>query len=270
MIRQSTKLFGRKCALIGVVHVLPLPGSPSYDGDMDRILAQALKDAAAYREGGADALMLENMHDVPYLKGYAEPETTAAMAAVAKAVKAETKRMPMGLQILAGANCEALAVAVACDLDFIRVEGFVYAHVGDEGIHESDAAKLLRRRAALKAEGIKIFADVKKKHAAHAITSDVDITETARTAEFFKADGVIVTGTATGHAPDASDVETVRAAVSLPVLIGSGITDENVFRFAEHCDGVIVGTSAKRDGLWANAVEKGRVEKLAAAMAKVR
>src|SRR6185436_13037350 len=111
------------------------------------------------------------------------------------------------------ANLEALGVAVAADLDFIRVEGFVFAHVGDEGYQESCAAELIRRRCNLKAERVQIFADIKKKHSAHAITGDVSLTETARAAEFFKADGVIVTGMHTGHSPDASEVKNVKSSV---------------------------------------------------------
>src|SRR6516164_4501587 len=134
-------MFGRKCSVIGAVHVPPLPGSADFAGNMEGILAQTLIDALTYKEEGVDALIVENMHDVPYLKGYVEPETVAAMSVLANAVKYETM-LPLGVQLLAGANLEALAVAIASDLDFIRVEGFVFAHVGDEGVHESCAAEL--------------------------------------------------------------------------------------------------------------------------------
>jgi membrane complex biogenesis BtpA family protein len=220
----------------------------------------------SYKDGGVDALLVENMHDVPYLRGHVEPETTAAMAVIAHAIKYETV-LPVGIQILAGANLEALGVAVAAGLDFLRVEGYVYAHIGDEGWHQACAAELIRRRASLKAEHIKIFADIKKKHSAHAITHDVSLVETARTAEFFKADGVIVTGVATGHAPDEKEVRSVRAAVSAHVLAGSGVTPANIRQLAESCDALIVGSSAKFDGIWSNEVDPARVEKLIGALA---
>jgi uncharacterized protein len=251
-------MFNRKCSLIGVVHLLPLPGSAGYGGNIDEILRWALEDAINYKENGIDALILENMHDVPYLKGYVDPETTAAMTVVAQAIKYETM-LPLGVQLLAGANMESLAVAVATSLDFIRVEGFVYAHVGDEGIHESCAAQLIRKRAALKSERIKIFADVKKKHSAHAITADVSLVETAHTAEFFRADGVIVSGSSTGIAPTADEVRGVRAATSCSVLVGSGVTKENVDSFLPHCDALIVGSSLKYDGKWSKHVDPERV-----------
>jgi uncharacterized protein len=259
-------MFGRRCSLIGVVHVLPLPGSAGYRGSMRRILSSALEDAQKYKEEGVDAIIIENMHDVPYLKGRVEPETTAAMTVVAGAIK-QTYAMPTGIQILAGANLDALGVAVACGLDFLRVEGFVFAHVGDEGIHDSCAAHLIRRRAYLKADDIKIFADIKKKHSAHAITSDVSIVETARAAEFFGAEGVVVTGGATGLPADPEEVHGVRAAVrSTKVLVGSGVTTENIHSYSRYCDALIVGSSLKKDGNWRNEVDAERVRKLVAAI----
>lgn len=261
-------MFGRRCSVMGVVHVSALPGSAGYGGNIDGIIENALSDALLYKKEGIDALMVENMHDAPYLRGHVYPETTAAMAVVASAIKRETG-LPVGVQILAGANDEALGVAIASNLDFMRVEGFVFAHVGDEGFHDSCAATLVRRRANLKAEHIKIFADIKKKHSSHAITSDISIVETAHAAEFFKADGVVVTGQSTGHAPDLKEVEAVRAGAHLPVLIGSGVTPENLAQFAAFADCLIVGSSAKRDGYWANEVEASRVAKLMAAAQKL-
>jgi membrane complex biogenesis BtpA family protein len=257
---RSVEMFGRKCSVIGVVHVPPLPGAAGYGGTIDGILATALSDALDYKEGGVDAMLVENMHDVPYHKGFVEPETTAAMTVVARALKYECQ-LPLGIQLLAGANLEALAAAIAADVDFIRVEGYVYAHVGDEGIHESCAAALIRKRANLHAERIKIFADVKKKHSAHAITADVSLLETARTAEFFKADGVIVSGLSTGHAPEPADVQMVRSGVNCHVLVGSGVTAGNIHSFMPHADALIVGSSLKIDGRWENKVDPERVKK---------
>ncbi|CAN5199243.1 BtpA/SgcQ family protein [soil metagenome] len=254
-------MFGKNCSIIGAVHVHALPGAAGYSGNMAQIIERAVSDSCAYQKAGVDALIIENMHDVPYLKGYAEAETTAAMAVVAAAIKKECQ-IPIGIQILAGANIEALAVAHTCELDFIRVEGFVFAHIGDEGIHEACAAQLVRKRAAIKADKVKIYADIKKKHSSHAITDDISLKETASTAEFFKADGVIVTGMRTGHAPPPSAVSDVKSEVSIPVLVGSGVTAENIAEYAKHADGIIFGTYGKFDGNWINDVDEERVKRL--------
>lgn len=250
-------LFGESRVLIGMLHLGALPGSPQHREDLDAIVSRAVEEARVYREAGFHALMIENMHDRPYLRSTADPATTAAMAVAGYAVRREVP-LPLGVQVLAGANREAIAVAVACGACFVRVEGFVFAHVADEGTIESSAGELLRYRDLLDAEKVRVFADIKKKHASHAITADVSITETARAAEFALADGVIVTGTATGRETRPEDVQSVAAAVSVPVFVGSGVAPENLARYP-HADGFIVGSSVKRDGLWSNRLDPARV-----------
>ena len=248
-------------ALIGVLHVGALPGTPSASDTIEHLIQSALVEAQIYRSAGFTALALENTHDRPYLKAGAGPEITAAMTAVAREVRRETG-LPLGIQVLAAANREAIAIAHASGADFVRVEGFVFAHVADEGVIESCAGELLRYRRAIGAERVLVFADVKKKHSAHAITADVSLVETAKAAEFFLADGVIITGAATGTPASTDEVRDAAAAVSLPVLVGSGITPENLGRFpAAH--GFIVGSSVKQGGLWSNPLDAAAVRAVA-------
>ncbi len=232
---------------------------------MGELIERAVAEARVYRDAGFNALMIENMHDRPYLGGSVGPETVAAMTAIGRAVR-DAVPLPLGVQVLAAANREALAVALACGASFIRAEAFVFAHVADEGLLQASAGELLRYRRALGAERIAIFADVKKKHASHAITADVDLVETARAAEFFMADGVIVTGTSTGRAADPAEVKSVSDAVKIPVFVGSGITPENLAHYVS-ADGCIVGSAVKRDGLWSNALDPERVALVARAFA---
>lgn len=249
--------------LVGMVHLGPLPGSPRYAHDMPGLLAAAEADARALIEGGCDALLVENMNDLPYLRGKVAPETVAAMAlAVARVV---ALGHPTGLQILAAANREALGVAVAAGAAFIRVEAFAYAHVADEGWLDACAGELVRARAHLRAEGVAIWADVQKKHAAHAVTADLDLAELAQGTAFCGADALIVTGAATGRP---TDPEAVRAAATagLPVVVGSGVTVENARDFRGLADALIVGTSIKHGGRWQNPVDVERVRALRRAL----
>jgi membrane complex biogenesis BtpA family protein len=258
---------GSPRALIAMVHVAALPGTPSAAAPLDAAIERAVGEAIIYREEGATAIGLENMHDRPYLKGRVGPEVVAAMTAVAREVK-RASGLPIGVQILAGANREALAVAHAAGADFVRVEGFVFAHVADEGLMEGCAGELLRYRRAIGADQVLIFTDVKKKHAAHAITADVSIAETARAAEFFLSDGVIISGTATGVEAAPDEVQAVAAAVRIPVLVGSGITPDNLDRFrAAH--GFIVGSSLKAGGRWDMPVDRDAVRRLVGAYARL-
>ncbi len=251
--------FFAKPKLIGMVHLLALPGTPAYGGDVRAIAAQAIAEASLYQELGLDAIILENMHDIPYLNREVGPEIVSSFAAIATLVR-QAISLPIGIQILAGANQAALAVAQAAELDFIRAEGFVFGHLADEGYMDSDAGSLLRYRRAIGAENIAVFTDIKKKHSSHAISADVSIGETASAAEFFRADGLIVTGSSTGKEASIGDLEAVRVASSLPLLIGSGLTPQNLHAYLPYADGFIVGSYFKRDGLWSNAIDPDRVK----------
>lgn len=256
----ATSLFGTPRALVGVLHVGALPGTPCNRASVEEIAEEAQSQARLYQSAGFHALMIENMHDRPYLKGSVGPEIVAAMAAVGREVR-RVCPLPLGVQVLAGANREALAVAHACGAAFVRVEAFVFAHVADEGIMQGSAGELLRYRRLIGATKVRVLADIKKKHASHALTNDVDLAETARAAEFFEADGVVVTGVATGRATSPREVEAVAAAVGIPTLVGSGITAENLKAYAA-AEAFIVGSSIKHDGLWSNAPDPARLDKL--------
>jgi membrane complex biogenesis BtpA family protein len=131
--------FRRSKPVIAMIHVGALPGTPANAATLREIESQALREAKLYGDAGVDAVMLENMHDTPYLRGGVGPEIVAAMAVIARAVKDATQ-LTCGVQVLAAANIEAMAVAHAAGLDFIRVEGFAFAHVADEGFIQSSAA----------------------------------------------------------------------------------------------------------------------------------
>jgi uncharacterized protein len=258
--------FGAPRALVGMIHVGALPGTPSASHSVETLIRQALDEARIYQEAGFTAVGIENMHDRPYLKGGVGPEITAAMTVLAREIKRETG-LVLGIQVLAAANREALAVAHASGADFVRVEGFVFAHVADEGVIESCAGELLRYRRTIGAEGILIFADIKKKHSAHAITADVSLVETAKAAEFFLADGVVVTGPTTGQPASPHEVGDVVRSVEGPVLVGSGVTAANLKQFPT-AHGFIVGSSVKQGGVWCNSLDREAVRALAGAFAE--
>jgi hypothetical protein len=255
---RTEKLF--EGAVIGMVHLLPLPGSPGYRG-MEALVEAALHDADALVEGGADALLVENMHDFPCLREREMgPEVAAAMTRAAAAVRLRVgQTMPIGVQVLFAANRTAVAVAAAADLDFVRVEGWTYGHLADKGWVEASAGAVVRYRKALEAEGVLVLADVKKKHASHAATADLSLAETAANLELQRADAVVVTGPTTGVPPDAVELEAVAAASRLPVVVGSGMSAANAAVLAPRCRAVIVGTSLKRGGDWRRPVEVARV-----------
>ena len=256
-------------AFIGMVHVGALPGTPRSSQTVAELIRTAVQDVWTLAEGGCDAVLVENMHDAPYLRREVGSEIVAAMTAVCRAINDATD-LPCGVQVLAGANEASLAVALAAGCDFVRVEGFVFGHVADEGWMDACAGPLLRYRKMIGAEHIAIWADVKKKHAAHAATADVSLAETVKAAEFFGADAIIVTGEATGRETSTADLASARGATKLPIVVGSGVTAENAAAMLQHADAVIVGSSLKSGGHWSGPVDLERVQAVAAAVRAAR
>lgn len=252
--------FGRARAVIGVIHCLPLPGSPAYDGEAaEAILAHAVEEARRYERGGVHGLIVENHGDIPFSKpDDLGPETAAMMAVILDRVR-EAVRIPVGVNILANGAIQALAVARAGGGAFVRVNQWANAYVANEGIIEGPAAAATRYRSWLRANGVKIFADVHVKHGSHAIVADRSISELTRDAEFFDADVVIATGQRTGDAADLSEVRTIADATSLPVLIGSGVTSANAGDLLGIADGLIVASSLKEEGVWWTPVSERKV-----------
>ena len=252
------------CAFIGMVHLGALPGTPDSHLTMRAIIDGAMRDAEQLSLGGCDALLVENMADLPYLNGHVGPEIVSSMAIVVDRIVSHFD-LPVGIQVLAGANQEAMGIASCCGARFIRAEAFAYAHIADEGMMNASAAEVLRLRKRL-GSSVKVWADVQKKHSCHAITSDARLEDLAHGFAFCGADALIVTGVSTGCEAHIEDVAKVRPA-GLPVIIGSGITAQNAARFGAQADGLIVGTSIKVDANWRLPVDRARVVAIAQALA---
>jgi membrane complex biogenesis BtpA family protein len=250
--------------LIGVVHLPALPGSPRSRLSIDACIEHALRDATALVAGDADALIVENFHDVPFFPSQVPAYTVAAMTAVCVAIRREV-RCEIGVNVLRNDAAAALGVAVACGAQFIRVNVHTGAMVTDQGILNGQAAETLRLRRALEAERIQIYADVLVKHAAP--LGAVSLEDALRdTVERGLADAVIVSGTATGAPASPQDVRRATDIAIVPVYVGSGVTVENVSDVVPPAAGVIVGTSLKVAGRVENAVDVERVRALRAAL----
>ena len=247
-------------SLVGMVHLSALPGTPACRGSVPDMMSRAVEETRTLISAGFDAILVENMHDVPYLRRTVGSEIVAAMSVAVGAVVEAAGKAPVGVQVLAGANREAVSIAHATGARFIRAEGFAYAAVADEGLlEEADAGPLLRHRRAIGAEDVSIWADVRKKHSAHAITSDLVLADMVAGHEFMGADAVIITGSHTGQAVSVHDLEAAGQAGDLPVVVGSGATAESLPALLDHADAVIVGSALKKRGHWANELDEERI-----------
>ena len=246
--------------LIGMVHLLPLPGAPRWGHSMDAIEERALEDALALVEGGMDGVLVENFMDMPFFQGRVPPETVAAMARVVASVR-RAVRVPLGVNVLRNDAHAALAIAVATGADFIRVNVHTGTMWTDQGVVEGRAADTLRTRSALGAR-VAILADVLVKHATPPPGLSPEIAA-ADTWSRGLVDALIASGTGTG---EPTDPETVRAiahgAPDAPVLVGSGVTPDTVAGLLAVAHGAVVGTTLTRAGRAGSGVDPLMVRRL--------
>jgi hypothetical protein len=253
-------IVGVNKAVIGMVHLRALPGSPRWAGSMEAVVRAALEDARALADGGVDALLVENYGDVPFTTGRVDSATVAGMAVVIGEIK-RAVTLPVGVNVLKSDALSALAVAAAAGGRFVRVNVHVGAVVADQGILESGAYDSLRYRRLLGLD-IRILADVQAKHGMP--LAPIPLEQEARDCvSRGLADALVVSGAATGEPTPMNDLKRVRGAVPhVPLLVGSGATPETAAALLSIADGLIVGTAVKRDGILANPVDPGRVRRL--------
>jgi uncharacterized protein len=243
--------------LIGMVHLLPLPGSPNYGGTMDEICAAAINDALALKDAGFDALLIENYGDAPFRKETVEPLTVAAMTSAVTQVRREVS-LPVGVQVLRNDAQAGLSIAAVSGAQFVRVNVHTGAMLTDQGIIEGKADETLRLRTALGVQ-VKIFADVFVKHATPLGTAPIK--DAARdAAERGLADALIVSGSATGSEINVEDLHSVKSSVDIPVIVGSGVNADSVKSLLAIADGVIVGTAIKEHGITTAPVDPERAK----------
>ena len=258
------EIFGTDRVLIGVVHSLPLPGSPHYRGQsIDEVMTFAVEEARAYADGGVHGVIVENAWDVPFARpDDIGPETPATMGVMAAEVRREVG-VSVGVNVLANGSVSSLAAAHAGGGAFVRVNQWVNGYVANEGFLNGESARATRYRSQLRAEHIRVFADVHVKHGSHAVIAGRSVPEQAEDNEFFDADVLIATGNRTGDATPLEEIGSIQAGSDLPVIVGSGLTTENAKETLEVCQGAIVGSALKHNQRWWGRVEVERVRQLA-------
>ena len=255
------RILAERPFLVGMVHLPPLPGSPRGDATPEACLERALEDARALAEGGMPALLIENHGDAPFGKGRTPPHVAAFLALAVHVLRAETG-LPIGVNCLRNDAATALGAAAMAGGSFMRVNVLLGVTATDQGLIEGCAERLLRYRRHLEAD-VAILADVDVKFGTPLYRPSVaDLV--GALVERGGADGLIVTGSATGRAPDPDDVAAVRAAAppDVAVLAGSGVNVGNLRALAAHAEGAIVGTGVKRGGLVEAPVDPERVAEL--------
>jgi membrane complex biogenesis BtpA family protein len=238
---------------------MPLPGSPSYDGERKKIYEKALEEVEIYKKYDIDGLLVENYRDKPFYPGKIPAETVASLSAIGKQIL-EVADMPVGINALRNDAQSGLAIATAIGAHFIRVNVHVGEVMSDQGIIKGMSHKTLRLRARLKSN-VMIFADLRVKHATPIVDRGL-VEETKDLTERGLADAILITGERTGEEADIEELKTVKESTHLPVLIGSGINIDNIDKYFPVADGFIVGSYFKEGGLAENFIDEERVKAL--------
>jgi membrane complex biogenesis BtpA family protein len=259
-VEDFSRLFGNNKSIIGMVHLLPLPGSPRYGGNISEVVDRACQDGEALQLGGVDAVIIENYGDLPFFADRVPGETIAAMTAVASKVQ-HVIDLPIGINVLRNDGIAAVSIAAAIDADFIRINVYTGTVLTEQGIIQGCAAELMRHRCNLGARTL-VLADIAVKHGRGLV--EVPIKELAIEAvSRGLAEGVILTGSETGKPTDLEIVwQLKREFAETPILVGSGVNDQNIHQALKIADGVIVGTSLKIDGCTTSPVDVERVRNI--------
>ncbi len=257
------ELLERRPLLIGVTHVLPLPGSPGWGGDMGAAVGRATDDAAAYERAGFDAVIIENYGDVPFAREFAGRGAVAGLAAVAARV-ADRVDLPLGINVLRNDALSAVAIAASVGARFIRVNVHTGAAVTDQGIIQGEAMATLRAIRDM-APGLAVFADVFVKHASPLGATTLE-REALDAVERGGAAALIVTGEGTGAPASLEDAGRIRAVLpGTPVLVGSGATIETIPGILSTVSGIIIGSAAMTGGSAMHPVDQDRAFAIARA-----
>jgi hypothetical protein len=261
--------FGARPAFIGVVHLLATPGAPGFGGSLAAVLERAVLDARALVNGGVDALLVENFGDSPFFARSVPSETIAALALALREVRAASAGRPVGVNVLRNDARAALGLCAATGASFARVNVHTGAMVTDQGVIEGRAAETLRERARL-CPAVALLADVHVKHGTP-LGSETLADAAADAWQRGRADALVLTGPRTGAPPARRGFLDVRERVgACPLLVGSGLDEEDAEGLLALADGAIVGTALERAGRAGEPVEEARVARLRARFDEVR
>jgi membrane complex biogenesis BtpA family protein len=268
MSEMIKELFGVTKPVIAMAHLPALPGTPRYNHKtgIEGIVEHVRQDVRLLLEEGVDAILFCNEDDRPYTF-QANFESVAVMTRVVSELRPTDR--PFGVDFLWDPKAP-LAIAKATGGAFIR-EVITGVYESDMGLWAPDAAALYRYRRQIDAESVKIFANITPEFASP--LGNRSIYQRAKSAVTSTlVDAILIAGPMAGAEPDIAALQKAREAVgdSTPVFLNTGARVDNIKAFLAVADGVIVGSSLKKEGHTWNSVEASRVKAFMQAVKEVR
>lgn len=260
----TTKLFGVKKPIIAMLHLDPLPGDPRwhYGDTMETVVQHALTDLKALQVGGVDGILISNEFSLPYQR-HMNFVTPAAMAYVVGRLR-EHIRVPFGVDCISDGEA-TIELAAAVGADFVRGT-FCGVYVGDGGLYNNDFSALLRRKAALHLDNLKMLYFINPESDRNLDTRPLaDIAKST----IFKAhpDGLCISANAAGQDVDDALIESVKQVnPEVVVLCNTGCRPDTITRKLRCGDAAVVGTYFKEGGK----LENQQLENLRVDVKRVR
>lgn len=254
----TNKLFGVNKPIFSMLHLNPLPGDPAfkYGDTMKNVVDLARKDLIALQNGGVDGIIFSNEFSLPYQRRM-QFITPAAMARVIGELMSDIT-VPYGVDCISD-GLASIELAAAVDARFIRGT-FSGVYVGDGGLYDNDFSTLMRRKAALHLDDLKMLYFINPES-----DRNLDLRPLADIAKsmIFKAspDGLCISASAAGQEVDNDLIQSVKKETpNVVVICNTGCRANNICTKLEYADAAIVGTTFKENGDFYKHVDESRVK----------
>jgi len=257
------ELFYVEKPIIGMCHLLALPGDPLYDknGGMEKIIEYALSDITMLQDGGVDAILFSNEFSMPY-QTKVEPITIAAMARIIGELKHAIK-VPFGVDCLFDPLATIDLAAVTNALFIREVMSGVYA--SELGLWNTDLGKTYRHIYNRGLTNLKVFNNVMPEFAKCILERDIGEIIVS-TLFISKPDALCVSGLTAGKVPNMDILMKIRNMnQDTSLFCNTGCTKDNIKQILAIADGAIVGTALKAEGNFNNPIDVNRVKEFMSA-----
>ena len=258
LMKEHFETFNCKKPIIGCLHMSALVNTPYYDEGLsiEDHIERLKHDARIFMELGYDAVVFANEGDRPYLTTVG-PEVVANYVRIATEVS-KILTIPYGCGVLID-PIATLAVAKAIDAKFVRTY-VSNSYAGSFGYQNFEPGKIFRYRHQIKADDVKVYTYFEPHGATALDTRDVE-TQIGSGFAVMPLAGMLVGGPRAGLPPEQSHFAQIKKAYpEIPLILGSGANKDNIRDLLPYADGVIVGTSIKRDRYLYNEVDYDRAK----------
>ena len=250
-------IFTGKKLVYGMIHLLPLPGTPFYEsGNVEKSLEKAIADVKALIAGGADGCVVQTIDQIYPVGQDVDPARLASFAIIVKAVKDHShKDFHVGVQILWNALEASLAVAKTCGGVFVRSNALVGSTMTAAGVAESDPISLTEYRNKIDAHDVSLLAEIESMH--FSWLNGKPLVDVAAEAIRVGTNGVEI-----AHPEEEVCLSMISQLKDkypeLPVIVGGHTNHENAARILAKADGALVGSCFEPQG-WGSNVDESKV-----------